>query len=176
MQKCKECSNKFRYKDIIKSIWLKGYAPITCAYCDTINYVNISTRLILSLSISLPLIINVFVNLFFDYFYNLSYFSIILYLFWVSIIIGVTPFYARYHTKSNVEPDDGTKALLASKLNRAEAEIVISILESYGIPYLKKSNETKKTIEIYAEYSNHKIDIYVPPNMIQMSRELTNHY
>lgn len=174
MQKCIECSNKFRYKDIMKSIWLNGYEPIVCANCDAKYYVSISTRLILSLSMFLPLIINNFVNLIFDYFFNFSYFYIILYLVWMIIIIFITPFYARYHTKPDDEPDDGTKALLVSNLNRAEAEIIISILESYEIPYLEKISETKSSIEIYAGYSNHKIDIYVPPHMLQIAKELTN--
>jgi len=172
MQKCKECSSKFRYKNVMKSIWLHEYV-IVCVNCGTKYYANFSTRLILSLSIFLPLIINNFANLIYDDFYNPSYYFIILYLIWIIIIIGITPFYVRYHTKSNDEHDDGTKALLASKLNRAEAEIIISMLESYEIPYLKKSSEAKGSIEICAEYSNHKIDIYVSPDMLQKAKDLT---
>ncbi len=171
MQSCKKCSNKFRYKNIMKSIWLNEYI-IVCDKCDTKYYANFSTKLIFSLSIFLPLIIYSFVNLIFDDFYNLSYFSIIIYLIWTGIIICITPFYARYHTKSNDVHDDGTKALLTSNLNTAESDIVISILELYDIPYLKKSNKTKKLIEIYAEYSDNKIDIYVPPEMLQKAKEL----
>lgn len=177
MQKCKECSNKFRYKDIIKSIWFNEYV-IVCANCDTKYYASFSTKLIFSVSIFLPLIINGFANLMFDNFISFSNFSkipyFILYLIWVIIITFITPFYAKYHTKTNDVHDDGTKALLTSNLNRAEAEIIISILESYEIPYLKKISEKKSSIEIYAVYSNHKIDIYVPPHMIQMAKELTN--
>ena len=164
MQKCKKCSNKFKYKDILKSIWVKGYAPIVCVKCDTKHYVNFSTRLILSLSIFTPLIIINFANLSFDHFFN---FSIIHYLMWIFATICITPFFARYHTKTN----DGTKALLASKLNSIEAEIIISILESYEIPYFKISRRVNP-MEIFTE-SNY-LDIYVQPHMLQMAKELIN--
>jgi len=164
MQKCKECSNEFKYKDILKSIWVKGYAPIVCVECETKHYVNFSTRLILSLSLFTPLIIINFVNLRLDSFFN---FSIIQYLMWIFAIICITPFFARYHTKT----DDGTKALLASKLNSIEAEIIISILESYEIPYFKISRRINPLV-IFTEPNY--LDVYVQPHMLQMAKELIN--
>lgn len=164
MQRCKECHNKFKYKDILKSIWVEGYSPIVCVECKTKHYVNFSTRLILSLSIFTPLIIINFVNPIFDYFFN---FSIIQHLMWVFAIICITPFFARYHTETN----DGTKSLLTSNLNSIEAEIIISILESYEIPYYKILRRINP-MEIFTG-SNH-LDIYVQPHMLQMAKELIN--
>lgn len=167
MQKCKVCSNKFKYKDILKSIWLKGYnVPIVCVECETKHYVNWSTRLILSLSIFTPLIIINFANLSSNYFFKIS---IIQYLMWTFVIICITPFFARYHTKTNDEQDDVKKALLTSNLNSIEAEIIISILESYEISYFEISRRINP-MEIFAG-SNH-IDIYVQPHKLQMAKEL----
>lgn len=169
MQRCKECSNKFKYKDILKSIWLKGYHdPIICVECETKHYVNWSTKLILSLSIFTPSIIINFVNLSSNHRFKIS---IIQFLMWIFAIIFITPFFARYHTKTNDKKDDGTKALLKSNINSIEAEIIISILESYEIPYLKISRRTNP-MEIFtgANY----LDIYVQPHMLQMAKELIN--
>lgn len=168
MQKCKKCFNKFKYKDILKSMWVKGYAPIVCTECGTKHYVNWSTRLILSLSIFTPLIIINSVNLSSNHFIN---FSIIHYLIWVFAVICITPFFARYHNKINDEKNDGTKALLTSNLNSIEAEVIISILESYEIPYFKISRRTGP-MEIFTGTNN--LDIYVQPHMLQMAKELIN--
>lgn len=168
MQKCKVCSNKFKYIDILKSIWVKGYAPIVCTECGTKHYVKWATRLILSLSIFAPLIIFNFANLSSNHFFN---FSIIQYLLWDFAIICITPFFARYHNKTHDEQDDGTKALLASNLNSIEAEVIISILESYEIPYFKISRRTGP-MEIFTGTDN--LDIYVQPHMLQMAKELIN--
>ncbi|WP_287825767.1 TIGR04104 family putative zinc finger protein [Clostridium sp.] len=168
MQKCKKCFNKFKYIDVLKSIWVKGYAPIVCVECNTKHYVNWSTRLILSLSIFTPLIIINFLNLSSNHIIN---FSIIHYLIWIFAIICITPFFARYHNKTNSDQDDGTKALLISNLNSIEAEVIISILESYEIPYFKISRRTD-LIEVFTESSH--IEIYVQPHMLQMAKELIN--
>jgi len=90
---------------------------------------------------------------------------------WVFAIICITPFFARYHNKTNVDQDDGTKALLASNLNSIEAEVIISILESYEIPYFKISRRAGP-MEIYTGTNN--LDIYVQPHMLQMAKELIN--
>lgn len=154
MQKCKICTYKFKYKDILKSIWVNGYSPIVCNKCDAKHYVNWSTRLILSLSIFAPLFIMNYVRLSDNHFFN---FSIIHYLIWIFAIICITPFFARYHTVAADEQDDETKALLTSNLNSIEAEIIISILESYEIPYFKISRIIHP-MEIFT--GNNHLDIY----------------
>lgn len=173
MDNCKECSNKFRYKAILKSIWLNGYyEPMICDKCNTKHYVNISTRIIISLSIFGPLIIYNLANLIFDEYVHYNIF--LPYIIWVVTILLLTPYFARYHIKSNDEQKDGTKALLASNLNSVESDIIISILESYEIPYLKKSKGIGGYMEIIAGSNNYGIDIYVQPSMLQIAKELIN--
>lgn len=167
MQECRECSNKFRYKDIMKSIWINGYyAPMVCDKCNTKHYVSFSTRLILSLSVILPIVI---VNISKRINYRFFNVSLILYIIWAILIIALTPFYAKYYVKD----DDKDKVLLVSNLKNTEAEIIISILKSYEIPYLKKSNEIGSA-EILIGSNLYGIDIYVQPNMLETAKELIN--
>jgi hypothetical protein len=70
--------------------------------------------------------------------------------------------------------NDGTKALLASNLNNIESEIIISILNSYEIPYLKQSKGSGELMEIYFGSNNYGIDIYVPSEILQIAKELIN--
>jgi hypothetical protein len=88
---------------------------------------------------------------------------------WAIVIIALTPFYAKYYVKD----DDKDKVLLVSNLKNTEAEIIISILKSYEIPYLKKSNEIGAT-EILTGSNLYGIDIYVQPNMLETAKELIN--
>lgn len=173
MDKCKKCSSKFQYKEILKSIWIKGYnEPIICDKCNTKNYVKISTRLIVTLLTFGPLIIYNLANLFFDEYINFSI-TIVPYIIWIIIVICLTPYFARYHTRSTDEQNE-SQTLLVSNLNTMEAEIIISILESYNIPYLKKNEGTGGVMEIYAGYNNYGINIYVQPEMLQIAKELIN--
>ena len=94
MQKCKKCSNKFEYKAIFKSIW-KNYSPITCEGCNTQYHVNFSIRIIHAFLISLPLIIRYF---FYDMFIN-TFSSLFCYLVYITVVLLVFPFFAKYHTK-----------------------------------------------------------------------------
>jgi hypothetical protein len=93
------------------------------------------------------------------------------YLIWIFAIIWITPFFARYYNKTNVDQDDGNKALLISNLNSIEAEVIISILESYEIPYFKISRRTGP-MEVFTKSSH--LDIYVQPHILQMAKELIN--
>lgn len=172
MDKCKECSNKFHYKEILKSIWFNRYAPIVCNKCNTENYVSVSTRIILGIAIMGPFIIYNLLNLIFD---EYIYYNIIMpYIIWLVTIVFLSPVFARYHIKTDEEQNDGTKALLASNVNNTESEIIISILNSYEIPYLKKSKGSGELMEIYFGANNYGIDIYVPPEMLQIAKELIN--
>jgi hypothetical protein len=96
-----------------------------------------------------------------------------LYFIWIAIVIWLTPFYARYHIKSCDENND-SQALLVSNLNSIETEIIISILESYDIPYLKKVRGIGGFMEIYAGSNYYGIDIYVQPAMLEIAKELIN--
>jgi len=56
----------------------------------------------------------------------------------------------------------------------AKAEVIISILESYEVPYVKKTTGVGGSIEIIAGINNYGIDIYVQPQLLQMAKELIN--
>lgn len=172
MDRCKECSNNFHYKEIMKSMWLSNYAPIVCDKCNTKHHVSISTRIILGTAIVGPFAIYNLLNLIFDNIY-LDRNVMIPYIIWLIIIVFLTPFYARYHIKSTDEPND-SQTLLVSNLNNMEAEIIISILASYDIPYLKKIKGIGGVMEIYAGSNNYGIDIYVQTEMLKIAQELIN--
>jgi len=70
--------------------------------------------------------------------------------------------------------DNDVEVLLLSDLNDVDAKIIISMLESYGIPVLKKSNGTGGIMEIYFGANNFGIDLYVPSKMLKKSLELIN--
>lgn len=95
MQKCEKCSNQFGWKSIIKSIWLRLYAPIVCDSCGTKHYANFTSKLIVAFSLYVPVLVN---NYVYSIFKN---YSIIIYIIWIVIMICITPFFARYHIKSN---------------------------------------------------------------------------
>ena len=100
--KCKKCSNRFRRGQIRKSIWyyFRSYAPIECDKCNTIHYVNNATRLVTGLFVIAPLIFSAITRTIIsrDIISSLGSFNfIILYLFWIALVIWLTPFYARYH-------------------------------------------------------------------------------
>lgn len=101
MQKCKECDNGFKYKDILKSIWFQrfGYEPIVCDKCKTTHYVHYSTRVILSFLILLPVLSVKFAALIYDYYIILPDYSLVLLIIWLIINVFITPLYARYYIK-----------------------------------------------------------------------------
>lgn len=98
IQECKKCSNKFTWKKIAKStfgIW--GYEPIKCDACNAMHYINITTRLLIGLSIVIPVFIPQIpgvVSTFRGY-------CILIYILWVILMIGLIPFFARYNIKNN---------------------------------------------------------------------------
>ena len=94
-QKCSNCSSKFKRKNIIKSVWLRGYSPILCENCNTKHYCNVLTRLIVGLSIGGPIFI---LNRF-----HYGYYVLLGYIFWLALVIYLTPSYARYHLKAENE-------------------------------------------------------------------------
>lgn len=70
--------------------------------------------------------------------------------------------------------DDDKAILFLSDLNDVDAKIIISMLESYGIPVLKKSNGSGGIMEVYFGANNFGIDLYVPSKMLKKSLELIN--
>lgn len=70
--------------------------------------------------------------------------------------------------------DDDKEVLFLSNLNDVDAKIIISMLESYGIPVLKKSNGSGGIMEVYFGANNFGIDLYVPSKMLEKSLELVN--
>lgn len=168
MYKCSLCSNRFKYKDVLKSIWVKGYAPIICAVCGTKHYVKLSTKMGISLATFLPLIVINSINLFFDKYIKLPDLFIGYYVIWIAALILITPFIARYYTKATDKSDE-TKSLLISNLTVAQADVIISMLESYDVPYFKEV-EKSESLEVFPLNSN--INIYIPPKMLKTAKEL----
>lgn len=85
----------------------------------------------------------------------------------VQIVLSIRIYYIK------ADKHDTEKALLASNLKNPEAEIIISILKAYKIPFLKESKEIGAT-EIITGTNLYGIDIYVPPDMLQTAKELLN--
>ncbi|MBP1925074.1 type III secretory pathway lipoprotein EscJ [Sedimentibacter acidaminivorans] len=70
--------------------------------------------------------------------------------------------------------DDDKAVLLLSDLNDIDAKIIISMLESYGIPVMKKNKGSGGIMEVYFGANNFGIDLYVPSKMLDKSLELIN--
>lgn len=63
-------------------------------------------------------------------------------------------------------------SLLMADLSPVEAEIFISLLESYGIPVMKKSKGSGGIMEIYTGVNNYGIDLYVPAKALEEASEI----
>ncbi|GAA0180859.1 hypothetical protein SH2C18_34790 [Clostridium sediminicola] len=94
IQKCKNCGNQFKWKDIVKSIW-RGYKPIKCDNCKTIHYMKSSSRSIIAL---MCFMISVFVIKYF--FYKEPLF---IYIFLISICYSLLVCLAPFFTKYDIE-------------------------------------------------------------------------
>ena len=82
MQKCRNCTNEFKYKEIFKSIMF-GYKPIVCNNCGLQYEVKSRFRIINVLIIIVPLLI----YLLFHFFYGLI----------ISVLIVLLmPFWTKY--------------------------------------------------------------------------------
>lgn len=68
--------------------------------------------------------------------------------------------------------ENDKEALLFSNLNSVEAEIIVSKLQSYGVPVLKRATGTGEIMEIYTGVNLYGIDIYVPEHMLDVAKEL----
>lgn len=68
--------------------------------------------------------------------------------------------------------DNEKEVLLLSDLHTIEAEIIISKLQSYGIPVLKKTKGSGSILEIYTGVNLYNTDIYVPSSMLEIAKEL----
>ncbi|WP_315120784.1 TIGR04104 family putative zinc finger protein [uncultured Clostridium sp.] len=92
IQRCKNCSNEFKWKTIMKSI-SNGYEPIECDNCETKHYLYFVYHLISSALAVLPI-------LFKESLFNLfGLYAALIYFIWISIVVCMSPFYARYHIK-----------------------------------------------------------------------------
>jgi CXXC-20-CXXC protein len=103
MQKCQKCENQFTWKSIEKSLAL-GYRPITCSKCQSVHYVSFWTRLILAGSITMiPLGLMFMIIIPFRIIPLSVEFWIAFYLIWAAVIIGITPFFAKYRIRETCE-------------------------------------------------------------------------
>ncbi len=92
MQKCEKCNNKFKYKEILNSVW-KGYKPLKCSRCRT-NHSPITFTIILT---SLLLVVPAFFTKDINSYFSSTFNSIIFYILWVIFSVGVSPVIMRYH-------------------------------------------------------------------------------
>jgi CXXC-20-CXXC protein len=96
MQKCKKCLEQFKWKDIMKSIWVNSYGPIVCKHCNTKHHVNFTARLFFAFLITLPIFSFRKLDL-----YRIFPNYILFYIIWIALIICITPIFTRYHLKTN---------------------------------------------------------------------------
>lgn len=102
MQKCQKCENQFTWTSIEKSLAL-GYRPITCSKCKSVHYVSFWTRLGLAGSTTMLPMLLLFMRVIplrVDYW-------IAFYLTWAAVIIGITPFFAKYRIRETREDVSG---------------------------------------------------------------------
>ncbi|MBL4932020.1 TIGR04104 family putative zinc finger protein [Clostridium paridis] len=101
VQKCKKCSKEFPRKDIVKSVWSwSGYKPIVCEGCNSVHYVNITTRLLLGVYISAPLFSMTFIFANNNFFLRIPFeVYIMAFILWIALIPYLIPHFARYHIK-----------------------------------------------------------------------------
>lgn len=64
--------------------------------------------------------------------------------------------------------------LVTEAVNDIEADVIQSILESEGIPSLKKYNEAGGYLKIYMGMTNFGIEIYVPEEMKEKAEAILN--
>lgn len=91
MQRCEKCKNKFKYGEILNSVW-KGYKPIKCSHCKTNHSPITLTIIITSLLLIMPAFFTKGINNYFSSTFN----SIIFYIFWVVFSVGISPMIMRY--------------------------------------------------------------------------------
>ena len=72
---------------------------------------------------------------------------------------------------SGTEYDDEA-AYLTSVSNRIEAEMIEALLNSHGIPVLKKSREAGGYLDIYMGATIFGLDLYVPSKLLKKAKEI----
>ncbi|WP_074463570.1 TIGR04104 family putative zinc finger protein [Cellulosilyticum sp. I15G10I2] len=77
---------------------VSGILTILCENCNTKHYFNVSTRLILGLSIGAPLFILSLIRSF-----HYRYYILLGYILWLALVIYLTPSFVRYHVKDGNE-------------------------------------------------------------------------
>ena len=88
MQKCRKCTNQFKWKEIFQSIMF-AYKPLVCKNCGLQHNVKFSFRVINALIITIPLMINVL----FHFQSNYTFYVFIIYI----VLIGLLmPFWTKY--------------------------------------------------------------------------------
>lgn len=63
-----------------------------------------------------------------------------------------------------------TEAYLTTASNEVEADIIESLLKSYGIPILKKYEEAGAFLNVYMGFSTFGIKIFVPESKLEEAR------
>ena len=69
-------------------------------------------------------------------------------------------------------PVSDHEVYLTTVLDRVEADIVESLLNSYNIPVLRKYREIGGYLNIYMGNTNSGVDIYVPSELFEVAKDL----
>lgn len=99
IQKCKKCSNEFKWSTILKASWhWRGFIPIECESCKTMHFIKPITRVTIIILALIPLL---FENYIFDVFktYGLNAYIFWAYPAWVILLILLSPFFIRFYIK-----------------------------------------------------------------------------
>lgn len=70
--------------------------------------------------------------------------------------------------------DEKYEALLTSVRDIVEAELIIGLMKSEGIPAVRKHNFTGDYLEVLGNSTPFGIDIFVPPAELERAREILN--
>lgn len=70
--------------------------------------------------------------------------------------------------------DYDREAFLTSTGNGIEAQIIETLLNSNGIPVMKKYREAGDYLKIYMGGTNFGVDLYVPSKLLEKAKEIIN--
>ena len=95
IQKCKKCGKKFEYIDVIESIgW--GYKPLTCRCCGAKYNLKMWYIFTIAVLLSLPMFFTKQILIFISILSLKTAFSVLFYIIYILLIVGVYPFIIRY--------------------------------------------------------------------------------
>jgi hypothetical protein len=90
-----------------------------------------------------------------------------------SVLVNeLEPIKTDSNKKCDDEATEDEAAYLTSVSNKIEAEMLEALLNSNGIPVLKKSREAGGYLDIYMGATVYGVDLYVPSRLLERAREI----